>query len=122
MQIFKHRIFHRWARSEDLEDDLLKKAVDEMEQGLYEANLGSGLYKKRVAKKGRGKSGGYRILIAFKDGEKAFFIYGFAKNVLGNINDTEKKIYRNLSKDFLGMNDIEIKRMLDNKKLYEVKL
>ncbi len=79
MRIFKHISFDRWALSENLTDTVLLKAVKEMESGLYEANLGSGLYKKRIAMPGRGKSGGYRVLIACQWHETAFFYMVFLK-------------------------------------------
>lgn len=121
MEIFKHRSFHQWATSEDLMDHTLKKAIEEMKKGLYEANLGSGLYKKRIALSGKGKRGGYRTLIAFKEEKRAFFIYGFAKNVCDNISESEKTIYRQLAKDLLNMDAIAIRKMMDNGKLFEVK-
>jgi len=46
MRLFKIRYFHRWARAEGLTDDQLKKAVEEMEQGLHDGNLGEHVYKK----------------------------------------------------------------------------
>ena len=46
MRILKYRAFHQWAKSEKLTDSALKVAISEMEQGLFEANLGGGLYKK----------------------------------------------------------------------------
>lgn len=122
MRIFKHRNFNEWSKSEKITDDILIEAVKEMERGLYEANLGSSLYKKRVALPGKGKSGSYRTLIAFKKGTKAFFIYGFAKNVRTNIDDREEKIYRQLAKDFLNMDDATIKNMIVKGKLFEVQL
>lgn len=120
MEIYKHRLFHRWAKSEDLTDAILKHAIDEMKKGLYEANLGSGLYKKRLAISGKGKRSGYRILIAFQQEEKAFFIYGFAKNARENINESEKKIYRSLAKNYLNMDKNAIQKMIDTEKLFEV--
>ncbi len=120
MRIFKYKIFHKWAESEGLKDKALRQAVEELKNGLFEANLGSGLYKKRVAMPGKGKSGGYRTLLAFKNEEKAFFIYGFAKNDRANIDEHEKQVYRQLARDFLGMNTIAIQKMLDNGKLFEV--
>ena len=91
MRIFKHKAFIRWATDEGLTDKPLKEAVLEMEQGLYEANLGSGLYKKRIAMpgSGKGKSSGYRTLVACKLHDKAFFLYGFAKSERDNITDSE---------------------------------
>ena len=49
MRIFKIRRFNQWANKEKLTDAALKKAVAEMESGLIEADLGSHVYKKRVA-------------------------------------------------------------------------
>ncbi len=120
MRIFKNRSFHRWAYSENLTDEILKKAVREMETGLYEASLRSGLYKKRIARQERGKREGYRILLAFKEGEKTFFIYGFAKNDRGDISESERKIHRQLAKNFLSMDASAIQKMLNNGKLFEV--
>lgn len=120
MRVFKHKSFHKWAKTEDLRDETLKRAIHELEKGLYEANLGSGLYKKRVAMAGKGKRGGYRTLIAFKSGDRAFFVYGFAKNVRADIGEDEKKIYRKLARDLLGMDARSIQKMLENGKLFEV--
>jgi hypothetical protein len=121
MRVFKHRSFNQWAKFEGLTDKLLKKAIDEMEKGLYEGKLGSGLYKKRVALPGRGKRGSHRTLIAFRKGETAFFVYGFAKNDRDDIDEREKKLYRQLAKDFLDMDEDTINEMLEKNKLFEVK-
>jgi len=121
MRIFKHKRFHQWTQSEHLKDVTLRQAIGEIEHGLYDANLGSGLYKKRVPMPGQGKKGGYRTLVAFKDGKNTFFVYGFAKNIRANISDNEKRIYRKLAKDFLNMSDADIHEMLDCGKLVEVK-
>lgn len=66
MKILKHRSFHLWAQAEHTPDKTLKTAIEEISQGLYEAHLGSGLYKKRIASPGKGKRSSYRTLIAFK--------------------------------------------------------
>ncbi len=121
MRIFKHRVFHQWAKEEKLQDSTLKKAISEMEKGLFEVSMGSGLYKKRIAKEGKGKSGSYRTLVAFLSKEKSFFIYGFSKNNRANINEKEKKIYKQLSKDLINMTEDAIQKMIVNGKLYEVK-
>ena len=46
MAIYKIRWFDRWARKQNLSTRSLCEAVREMEAGLYEADLGSGLLKK----------------------------------------------------------------------------
>lgn len=121
MRIFKHRSFNQWAKSEGVTDNLLIKAIDGMEKGLYEGNLGSGLYKKRVALPGRGKRGSHRTLVVFRKGKTAFFVYGFAKNDRDDIDEKEEKLYRQLAKDFLDMGENTIKKMIEKNKLFEVK-
>jgi hypothetical protein len=79
MQAFKTRTFAKWANGAGLDDDALATAVAEMERGLIDARLGGEVVKKRLALRGRGKRGGVRTLVAFRQGEKAFFIFGFAK-------------------------------------------
>jgi hypothetical protein len=121
MRIFKHKAFTRWALDEGLPDKTLIEAVLEIEKGFYEANLGSGLYKKRIAMIGKGKNGGYRTLVACKIHDRAFFLYGFAKNERANITDSEEKIYRKLSKDLMGMDLNSIENLLKDGKFIEVR-
>jgi len=120
MQIFKHRHFNHWAKFEGITDKILKQAIIELEQGLFEANLGGGLYKKRVACKGKGKRSGYRTLIAFRRGDKAIFVYGFAKKVKDNIKLSEKEIYKKLAQYYLGITKKELTKLLTTNKLIEV--
>ena len=61
MRIFKNKAFHCWTEEVGLTDKKLKDAVDEINNGLYEANLGGNIFKKRVALVGRGKSGGHAL-------------------------------------------------------------
>jgi len=51
-----------------------------MTKGLYEANLGGHLLKKRIARPGGGKRGGLRTLVATNFGSLWVFLYGFAKS------------------------------------------
>ena len=91
MRIFKAKAFKKWADSEGLSDDALVAAVHEMKQGLVDARLGGHVYKKRVALEGRGNRGGARTLLAFKLDERAFYLYGFAKNQRANVGEKELK-------------------------------
>jgi hypothetical protein len=97
MRIFKTKLFHQWVRKIELDNTALKIAVNEIMLGLYEASLGGHLFKKRIRIKGKGKSSGIRTIIAFKKEDKAFFVYGYAKNKKANINETEKRIYKELA-------------------------
>ncbi|MFZ9430406.1 MAG: type II toxin-antitoxin system RelE/ParE family toxin [Burkholderiaceae bacterium] len=77
-RVFKLKTFARWAKR-ILSDDQLCTAAREIERGQYEADLGSGLCKKRIAVPGQGKSGATRTLVA-KDGVQGIFIAGRQKS------------------------------------------
>jgi hypothetical protein len=66
------------------------------ERGLIDADLGGGVIKQRVAREGEGKSGGFRTMILFKTGTRAFFVHGFAKNKMDNISDNDLVLLRRL--------------------------
>lgn len=102
MRVFKNKVFHKWAAKEGLDDEVLLTAVDEMESGLIDADLGGHVVKKRVALAGRGKSAGVRTLLAYRAENKAFFVYGFAKNARANISTDELRALKHLAKELLG--------------------
>lgn len=54
MQIYKTKWFNRWAKKEGLNTASLCLAVEEMLNGLYEADLGGSVIKKRIAREGQG--------------------------------------------------------------------
>ena len=120
MHAYKTKIFARWARKEGLNDDALLDAVDEMENGEIDVDLGGKVYKKRIALPGGGKSGGVRTLIAFQDGDKAFFMMGFAKNERANIKDDELKALKIMAKTLLEKSAKKLKTDVDEKILIEV--
>lgn len=120
MRILKYRSFWQWAKAEGLDDKTLKQATKEIEQGLFEAILGSGLYKKRIARIGQGKRSSYRTLIALKLNDRAIFMYGFAKNERVNISSKEKDVYRRLAKYYLGITDMQLNILIEKGELIEV--
>ena len=74
MLIYKNLAFSNWASKYHISDDALASAVNEMEQGAYEANLGGSVFKKRISIGNKGKRGGARTVVAFVVNERAFFI------------------------------------------------
>lgn len=103
MGIYKTRWFDRWARKQDLSTRALCDAVREMQAGLYDADLGGGLLKKRIARPGRGKSDGFRTLVATNKGNKWFFVFGFPKNVRTNIDKDEEASLKQLASHLLSL-------------------
>ena len=57
MRVLKNKAFSKWAAREGISDSALRTAVNQMERGLVEADLGGHVFKKRVAVPGKGKSG-----------------------------------------------------------------
>ncbi|BFM08547.1 hypothetical protein GCM10025791_24050 [Halioxenophilus aromaticivorans] len=72
MRILKNKTYSKWAVKEGVGDDALRAAVDEIERGLIDADLGGHVVKKLMAVGGRGKSGGVRTLLTYRLGDKAF--------------------------------------------------
>jgi hypothetical protein len=91
------------------------------EGGLVDADLGGGLIKQRIARVGQGKSGGYRSVIAFRRGERAVFLFGFAKNERSNIDDEELQEFKRLALVFLELNAGQIATLIDDNELMEVR-
>ncbi|MBD2303581.1 type II toxin-antitoxin system RelE/ParE family toxin [Nostoc sp. FACHB-190] len=120
MKIYKNRTFDRWARKEGLNNLSLCNAVNEMAAGLYDADLGGGLFKKRIAKPGKGKSGGFRTLIATNNADRWFFIFGFSKNERSNIDKDEEEALKMLSKQLLAYTPDELEQAKNSNALIEV--
>lgn len=120
MWILKSKAFSKWAAKEGLGGNALCSAVDEMEAGLVDVDLGGSLFKKRVALRGRGKSSGVRTLLAYKTNHGAFFIYGFAKNSRSNISKEELKALKMYSEVLLSYSDEQLTKAVKDGALLEV--
>ena len=120
MKIVMTRWFGRWARSEGILDAALCAAVEAMRQGLFDADLGAGLFKKRVARRGRGKSGGFRTLVVTNKEDRWFFVYGFAKNARANIDNDEEAALKKLAKELLSYSATAVSKAEEAKLLLKV--
>lgn len=120
IRVFKTKNFARWAKKEKIPDSSLNNALNELESGLFDADLGGGLVKKRVARSGQGKRGGYRVLLALKDNDRSIFIFGFSKNDRDNIDAEEKDMYRKIAKLYLGAPIKMLEKMCIKGQLIEV--
>lgn len=116
MRVFKTRWFVRFAKSEKISDTSLADAVARVERGLLDADLGGGIIKQRVARPGKGKSGGYRTVIAYR----AVFLFGFAKSERDNISDEQLADLKNAAGDILRRSDDNIAQDIAAGRLQEV--
>ena len=119
-RVFKTRYFIRWMRKTALTDEVLCAAVNEMAQGLIDADLGGGVVKKRVGISGRGKRGGARTLVATNKGNRWFFVYGFEKNDRANISDDELEALKDLAEQLLARTGNQLAEALNDGTLMEI--
>jgi hypothetical protein len=112
--------FARFARREGISNETLSNAIREIEKGLNDGDLGGGLIKKRVARTGKGKRGGYRTIIAYGAGIRSVFLYGFPKNAKDNLDDLELDSLQKLAKIYLQLSDAEMAKALNAGEIEEV--
>ena len=122
MRVFKYPRFSRFSGKEGITDAELCEVVNQLEAGQADADLGSGVYKVRVARPGEGKSGGHRVIVYFKNEFRTFFTYGFSKSDRDNIDEGELKAFKIDAKDQFSLTDEQIKIRLANGTLIEILL
>lgn len=110
----------RFAWKAGIGDALLCEAIRDAERGLIAADLGGGVLKPRIGRPGQGKSGGFRTLIVFRSGARAFFVHGFAKNEKDNIGKDELAALKKLAAELLDYDDKTIARVVASGTLIEV--
>jgi hypothetical protein len=120
MQIYKTRWLARFARHENITDESLRDAIDRAERGLIDADLGGGLIKQRVARQGQGRSGGYRMMIAYRVKDRAVYFYGFAKSDRENLSQNELVTARKVASDFLATDADGLATAIEENEIEEV--
>ncbi|WP_268966474.1 type II toxin-antitoxin system RelE/ParE family toxin [Oceanidesulfovibrio marinus] len=119
-----HEWFARWARKEKMIDEILTQAAKEVVAGQVEADLGGGLFKKRIARAGQGKRGGYRTLIGYcgKNTNRIIFLHRFAKNEKANISSKEAVALQIAAQSFFTTTDKQVIQLLQSEGFKEVVL
>lgn len=108
----KTKWFDKWAKKQTVTDRLLLETIENVSNQLGTNNLGSGLFKVRTPKIGKGKRGGIRTFLVYKESEKAIFVYGFSKNKKDNLDKNELKYFKKLAKDLLAIENSEYERLI----------
>ena len=120
MRIFKTKDFSRLARQQRIGDGQLVEAVKRADRGLIDADLGGGLIKQRVPRPGQGRSGGYRVLLAFQFEARAIFLYAFAKSEQENVEPDGLRYWREVAATYLKLDEARLVRLVSQHKLFEV--
>ena len=121
ISVYATKEFRRFARKADLADAKLLEAAYDVVASRYDADLGGGVFKQRVAREGGGKSGGFRTIILFRVGSHSFFAHGFAKSEKANVSAKELKALKRLADVLLGFSGEQIEAAQAAGKLIEVK-
>ena len=121
MFLLMTKTFAKWASKQQLPENALAIALEEIQKGKYEAGLGGHLYKKRVRFAGKGKRGGGRTIVCYKKGDRAIFIHGFAKNEKSSLSARELHALREFAKILLGLTPGQLRQAIKTGDFIEVK-
>ena len=94
--VFKTKNFARWAKNV-LTDEQLCAAAKEIMRGLYEADLGAGLCKKRIAVTGQGNGAPPERWSLKRASTESSSLSVDKKAIQGQISQTLKSMLRKLS-------------------------
>jgi hypothetical protein len=108
MSVYVTKEFARFARKAGLADAKLRRAAQDVAAGRYDADLGGGVFKQRVARQGGGKSGGFRTIVLYRVGSHSFFAHGFAKSEKPNVSANELKALKRLADLLIGFSEEQL--------------
>lgn len=112
MDVFKTKEFARFARRERISDTMLCAAIARAERGVIDADLGSGLIKQRLPRRGQGRSGGYRTVVAYGQADRAVFLHGFAKSVQDNLSANDEAALRLAAPAILALDHKQVEALV----------
>jgi len=99
-----------------MDDAELWRAVN----GDYDADLGGGIFKFRLARRGEGTSGGARAIVAMKAGQRVVLMFGFEKKDRANIQADELRAFRKAARIYLGYSEVELTVIVRERSLLEI--
>jgi hypothetical protein len=126
VRIFALPQVSRLLRKERLSDEVLCVAAREVLSGRLgagEADLGDGLWKKRLARPGGGKSSGYRAIVAYRrpQSDRMLFAYIFAKNAASTLTPAGHEALAKAAAVFVGTTDVQLDALLGAGDVREVR-
>lgn len=113
-RVFKTAWFSKHAAKAGIKDAELCMAIDCMNSGQWDADLGANVFKIRL------NENRHRSIVLSKTDTYWFFTYLFAKADQENISQDELKAFKKLAKDYALQSDKAITRQLASKHLLEI--
>ena len=116
LRVFGTKPFLRFARRFNAPDEVLWEGVQEEP----DADLGGGVYKFRLGREGEGSSGGARLIVAMKQGERIVLMFGFEKRNQANIDARDLRAFKRLAKSYLERSEQEMNKLVKLGELIEI--
>ena len=116
----KTKWFEKWSKKNKIANSELILTLSNLISNKSTESLGSGLFKVRLARKGEGKSGGFRTFVIFKTDIVSIFVLGIAKNERENISRNKLGILKKMSKEILKLNKLGLEDLRNNKNFMEI--
>ena len=98
----------RFIRKARIGDSALVGVVERAERGIVDADLGGGLVKLRVGRPNEDRRNGFRTIVAFRAGERAFFLAAYGKNELSAVGERTERDLRAKGRALQALSDGEI--------------
>jgi hypothetical protein len=102
LRVFKTKGFARFARSQRISDESLCDAIARAERGLIDANLGGGIIKQRVARRGEGRTQTKIPTGSSRDRQSTSESRRSAKSERENVDDDELVTLRDIAKGWFA--------------------
>ena len=96
------------------------RAAREIDAGLIDARLGGCLVKKRLARTGGGKRGGYRLIVAYRQADRVVCLFLFGKNERDNISSRELRAFLLVGEGYVGATPDQLATLIAAGELIEV--
>lgn len=114
IKIFKTAWFNKHAKKAGIQDQELCNAAEELMRGIWDAELGGNVYKKRL------NENRHRSIVLTKTSTYWIFTYLFSKADRENISTDELKAFKKLSKDYNKLSAEQINTQLKIEELMEI--
>lgn len=112
MKSYATKWFHKWARKNKIPIEALLDGLERTKSKLGSVDLGEGVFKVRIAKKGQGRSGGYRTIVVVKEANRSLYLYGFEKSDVDNIDDKQLVDLKRAAHVFLSLSVEKINELV----------
>ncbi len=113
-------ILFKEARKLRIPDQKFIEAAQRARDGKAYADLGGGVYKERIARKGQGCSSGFRTVLCLRHDGDALFFAIFEKKRNANLNDEELKTALRIASEFRAFSEQDIRAAIAARKFREI--